>query len=142
VKSNSTKKEMEAVSKRYLPDDKLKGPVAKLFRGLLNKLQMNPYKWTRLLNDHLAWILTGYPEEDKRKQILTKTGNIRDAYFHSPKLTADKMLEGLSILQMDECTITLRVKDTKGNEYEVSETVKIKHAENSESYEEDPDDGE
>jgi len=142
VKSNNTKREMEAVSKRYLPDDKLKSPLAKLFRGLLNKLNMNPYKWTRLLNDHLAWILTGYPEEDKRKQILMKTGNIRDAYFHNPKLTADKLFEGLSILQMDECTITLKVKDVNGNEYEVSETVKIKHAENSEAYEQDAEDGE
>lgn len=131
MKLRNNKSEMEAISKRYLPDEKLKSPIAKLFRGLLNEMGMNPYKWARLLHDYLSWVVTSDKENERRAQILMKTGNIRDAYFHNPKLTADKLFEGLSILQMEECEITLKAKDSKGNVYEVKTVVPIKHARNS-----------
>lgn len=127
---------MEAVSKRYLPDNELRNPMAKLFRGLLNQMQMNPTKWTRFLHDYLTWVISGEKPDKHRSIALMKTGNIRDAYFHNPKLTADKLFEGLSILQIEECEIILRVKDSKGETYEVTEKVPIKHAHNTAEYEE------
>lgn len=142
MKLRNNKSEMESISKRYLPDEKLKSPIAKLFRGLLNKMSMNPYKWTRLLHDHLSWVVTSTNEGEKRSQILMKTGNIRDAFFHNPKLTADKLFEGLSILQMEECEITLTCKDAKGNVYTVTTVVPIKHAKNSDASEEESSDDE
>lgn len=123
---------MEALSKRYLPDSELRSPLAKLFRGLLNQMHMNPSKWTRLLSDYLRWVVTIDDEEKARQAILMKSGNIKDTYFHNPKLTADKFFEGLSILQMEECEITIKVKDAKGDVYIVTEKRIIKHAKNSE----------
>lgn len=136
MNQRKTKSEMVSLSKRYLPDEELRNPMAKLFRGLLNKLQMNPTKWTSLLHDYLSWVISGETLENRRKIALMKTGNIRDAFFHNPKLTADKLFEGLSILQIEECEIILRVKDRKGEVYEIIENVPIKHAKNTEVYEE------
>lgn len=124
------KNPMEAISKRYLNDEELRGPIAKLFRGLQKSMGMNPYKWTRYLLDYLAWVVSEPNEEKRKARILMKTGNIRDAYFHKPTLTADKLLEGLSILQMEECKITMEVRNAKGEVWVVEETVKIKHPKN------------
>lgn len=127
MEKKPTKSEMESLSKRYLPDEELTNPPARLFRGLLNQMKMNPYKWTRYLQDYLKWVIGTSDKEKARTDTLTKMGNIRDAYFHKPKLSADKLFEGLSIIQMEEYEITLKVTDSKGNVYEVTDKGKIKH---------------
>lgn len=122
---------METISKRYIPDEELIDPLSKLFRGLLNKMKMNPYKWTKFLNDHLDWVVTSKDPERARTERLVKTGNIRDAFFHKPRLSAAKLFEGLSITQMTEYTITLEVKNAQGETFVISESGAIKHAKNS-----------
>jgi len=122
---------METISKRYIPDEELIDPPAKLFRGLLNKMNMNPYKWTKFLNDYLDWVVTSKDPDKARTDRLTKTGNIRDAFFHKPRLSAAKLFEGLSVMQMAEYKITLEVKNAKGEVYVVTESGMIKHAKNS-----------
>jgi len=86
---------------------------------------MNPVRWGNYLRDYLDWVVTTPDREKARAERTTRTGNIKDTYFQKPSLTFGKLLEGLSILQMDSCEIIIRAKDKQGHVIEVSEEIRI-----------------
>ena len=131
-KKPSTKKEkalkasrLNSISHKYVEDEELRDTPARLFRKILNKMDMNPRKWGLYLRNYLEWIVTTKDPEKAKADRMTKQGNIKDTYFQKPTLSFNKLLEGLSILEMEECEIQLTVKDHAGNTYQVSETIKI-----------------
>lgn len=84
---------------------------------------MEPFKWGSYLTRYLDWVVTN-PDEDKaRLERQTRTGNIKDTYWQKPTLTFNKFLEGLSILEIEECTIDVTVKDIHGNIIRVSDVI-------------------
>jgi hypothetical protein len=114
------------ISQKFVPDDQLQDTPARLFRRLIvDKLQMNPRKWTNYLRDYLDWMVTTSDPLKAKADRITRAGNIKDTYFQKPTLTFNKFLEGLSILRMESCEIQVTVKDTEGNEYVVSEKIMI-----------------
>lgn len=117
--------QLSNVSKKYIEDEDLRDPPARLFRAILKKMDMNPILWGNYLRDYLDWIVTNPDREKARAERTTRTGNIKDTYFQKPSLTFGKLLEGLSIIQMDSCEIILRAKDKQGNVIEVSEEIRI-----------------
>lgn len=117
--------QMHNVSQRYVNDEELRDTPARLFRKILNKMEMNPRKWTMYLRDYLDWVVTTIDREKAKNERITRTGNIKDTYFQKPTLTFNKMLEGLSILKQDTCEIIIRVTDEDGNVIEVSEKLQI-----------------
>jgi hypothetical protein len=106
-------------------DDQLQDIPARLFRKLLKKMDMNPRKWVNYLRDYLDWVITTKDPDKAKADRITRTGNIKDTYFQKPTLTFNKLLEGVSILRMESCEITITVRDTEGNEYVVSEVTRI-----------------
>jgi len=117
--------QLRNVSKKYVEDADLRDPPARLYRAILNKLDMNPVRWGNYLRDYLDWVVTTPDREKARAERTTRTGNIKDTYFQKPSLTFGKLLEGLSILQMDSCEIIIRAKDKQGHVIEVSEEIRI-----------------
>lgn len=116
---------LSKISVKYVPDEQLEDPPARLFRRILQKLEMNPFKWNGYLGRYLDWIVTNPDPEKAKNERQTRTGNIRDTYFHKPNLTFGKLLEGLSILEFEECEIEITVKDVHGNIIRVSDKVRM-----------------
>lgn len=116
---------LDNISPRYVDDHELQDPPARMFRALLKKMKMEPYKWGEYLRAYLEWSVPGTDPERVRVERTTRAGNIKDTYFHKRNLTINKFLEGLSILQMDVCEITVRVVDKDGNEHIVTDIQKI-----------------
>jgi len=116
---------LDRISKKFVPDEKLEDPPARLFRRILNKLEMNPFKWSNYLGRYLDWIVTNPDPEKAKDERQTRTGNIRDTYFHKPNLSFGKFLEGLSILEIEECEIEVTAKDIHGNIIRVSDKIRM-----------------
>lgn len=116
---------LESITKKYVPDNELRDAPSRLFRQLLGKLQMNPFKWTNLLRAYLDWSITTQDRDKARAEAITRTGNIKDTYFHKNTLTMNKLIEGLSICQMQDCEIIIKTTDKNGVVHEVSEKFNI-----------------
>lgn len=116
---------MDSISAKYVEDDKLQDTPSRLFRRLINKLDMNPRKWQMYLRDYLDWVITTTDREKAKADRITRAGNIKDTYFQKPTLTFNKLLEGLSILRMKSCVITITVTDEEGNVYTVDEVIQV-----------------
>lgn len=116
---------LSSISPKYVEDEELMDTPSRLFRRILNKLNMDPHLWGSYLRDYLNWIVTTMDREKANEQRVTKAGNIKETYFHKNTLTFNKLLEGLSILRMESCEIIIKVKDADGNIIEVSETIRI-----------------
>lgn len=116
---------LESMTKKYVPDNELRDTPSRLFRQLLMKLGMNPFKWSNLLRAYLEWSITTQDREKARAEAITRAGNIKDTYFHKNTLTMNKFIEGLSIIQMRDCEVIIKVHDKDGNLYEVSEKFNI-----------------
>jgi hypothetical protein len=116
---------MDSISAKYVEDDKLQDTPSRLFRRLINKLDMNPRKWQMYLRDYLDWVITTTDREKAKADRITRAGNIKDTYFQKPTLTFNKLLEGLSILRMKSCVITITVTDEEGNVHTVEEVIQV-----------------
>jgi len=132
-KSNRTRKKanprhdsLERVSeKKFIPDDQLQDTPARLFRKLIKELGIGYFGWTKYLREYLEWIVTTEDEEKAKTERQTRAGNIRDTYFQKPTLSFNKLIEGVSILQFEECEVQLTLKDVNGNIVRVSDTIKL-----------------
>lgn len=116
---------LSSISHKYVEDHQLQDTPSRLYRGLLKKLEMNPRKWTQLLRDYLDYVVTTEDREKAKAERITRSGNIKDTYFQKPTLTFNKLLEGLSILRMKSCVITITVVDEEGNTQTVEEVIQI-----------------
>ena len=124
-KRKTPSQSMSNISPRYIEDNELRDTPARLFRKILNAMEMSPTKWSKLLRDYLTWSVTTKDREKAKNERIHQTGNIKGTYFQSATLTFNKLLAGLSILQMKECEIIIRVKDEEGNVIEVKETMRV-----------------
>ena len=117
---------LSSLTPKYVEDEELRDAPARLYRKILNKLEMNPRKWNSYLARYLDWCVPkDLPAKKAKAERITRTGNIKDTYFHKHYLTFNKLLEGLSILRMESCEIQLKVTDTDGKVYIVSESIRI-----------------
>ena len=116
---------LSSISPKYIEDHELEDSPAKLFRAILRKMEMNPFRWNSFLSRYLDWVVTNPDPEKAKVERQTRSGNIRDTYFHTPRLTFNKLLEGLSITEFEECHIELTVKDINGNIIRVSDSIKL-----------------
>lgn len=119
--------------KRYVPDEDLRDIPARLFRKIIQKHNINLSKWTCLLRDYLLWTIPNDDPEKVKSERSTAAGNIKSAYFMSPTLTFNKLIEGMSILKFVKCKVTLELTDGEGNVTEVSDTIKIRSPKNQEN---------
>lgn len=130
TKPSKERKELRAnklssISPKYVEDHQLEDSPAKLFRAILRKMEMNPFRWNNFLSRYLDWVVTNPDPEKAKVERQTRSGNIRDTYFHTPRLTFNKFLEGLSITEFEECQIDITVKDLNGNIIRVSDSIKL-----------------
>lgn len=116
---------MDSISQKYVRDDELQDSPARLYRAILNKLEMNPRKWANYLRDYLNYVVTTEDPQRAKIERVTRQGNIKDTYFQKKTLTFNKLLEGLSILRMRSCKITIEVIDEDGVPTVVSETIRV-----------------
>lgn len=116
---------LSSISPKYVEDHQLEDSPAKLFRAILNKMGMNPFRWNSYLSRYLDWVIDNPDPEKAKVERQTRSGNIRDTYFNTPRLTFNKFLEGLSITEFEECQIDITVKDLDGNIIRVSDHIKI-----------------
>lgn len=122
---------LNSISKKYVEDKDLRDTPARLYRAILNSIGMTPQRWNQFLRDYLNWTITTKDRERAKSDRTTAQGNIKDSYFQKHSLTFNKLLEGLAILQMDKCKITLEVTDKDGKVVTVSETIRIMNPANS-----------
>lgn len=117
--------QMDGISHKYVPDNQLHDAPARLFREILKKMSMNPRKWAAYLRDYLDYVVTTEDPNRAKIERVTRQGNIKDTYFQKHTLTFNKLLEGLSILRMQSCKITIAVVDENGEVFEVSENIRV-----------------
>lgn len=128
---------LSSISPKYVEDRELRDTPARLYRALLNKLGMQPHKWGIHLRRYLEYVVTTKDPEKAKAERITRTGNIKDTYFQKTTLTFNKLLEGISILGMEEVEIILRIKDSNGEIIEVSEVIQISSKERFQQSEEE-----
>lgn len=116
---------LDSISQKYVADDDLLDTPAILYRKIIKALQMNPRKWANYLREYLDWVVTTEDPIKAKSDRITRAGNIKDTYFQKKTLTFNKLLEGLSILQMRNCTIRLTIEDRDGNIHVVEESTQI-----------------
>lgn len=116
---------LDTLSQKWVKDEDLTDAPARLFRQILNKVVPTPHKWTQYLREYLEWIITTTDRDKAKSDRLTRSGNIKETYFQKPSLTFNKLLEGLSILQMESCEIIIKVKDKNGVEHVAIERMRI-----------------
>lgn len=116
---------------KYIPDEGLMDTPARLFRSIINRMEMNPFMWSKLLREHLEYAISMKDKEKEKQRRAHQMGNYRSVFFNNPTLTFNKLLEGLSILQVKKCKITIKVTFMDDTELEVSEESIIKNCKNS-----------
>lgn len=117
--------DLHKLTPKYIEDEDLRDPPARLFRRLLKAKEINLSKWNCLLKEHLNWEITTDNKERAKSERTTALGNIKTTYFMTPTLSFNKLLTGLSILKDAECELVIRVKGNNGEIIEVSEVIKI-----------------
>ena len=116
---------MNSISAKYVEDHELRDVPARLFRMICNKMEMNPTWWAKYMRNFLEYVVTTEDREKAKAERITRTGNAKDTFWQKPTLTFNKLLEGLSILRMKKCTITLTIEDEHGKTITVSDTIQI-----------------
>ncbi|CAG27274.1 hypothetical protein PPEV_gp180 [Pseudomonas phage EL] len=116
---------LESISHKFVRDEELRDPPARLFRAILNKVVPTPHKWKNYLRDYLEYVVTTRDPQRAKTERITRQGNIKATYFQSYTLTFQKLLEGLSILRMKSCRIIIEVVDEHGEILTVEETIRI-----------------
>jgi len=121
---NDRKKPAQYIkNKNYVPYEQLTDTLARKFREILDKLDINQAKWKTYLDDYLRDIHpddSGDAMEIKRARS-TALGNIQSTLFCSRTLSYNKFLMGLKILKISEAEVTIVLKKESGETTTVSE---------------------
>lgn len=124
-------KSLSDVIQKYVKDEDLLDTPSRLFRALQNRMGMNPVMWTKFLREYLEHAIVMKDKEKEKKARAHQAGNYKTVFFNNATLTFNKLLEGLSILQIKKCEFTLKVTLMDDSTIEVSETCTIKNCKNS-----------
>lgn len=116
---------------KYVKDEDLLDTPARLFRAVQNRMGMNPMMWTKMLREYLEHAVVMKDKEKEKKTRADQAGNFKTVFFNNPTLTFNKLLQGLSILQIKKCEFILRVTTMEDEVIEVGETCIIKNCKNS-----------
>lgn len=116
---------LDVVAKKYIKDEELRDTPARLYRAILHKLGMDDRLWRSYLRNYLDWVVTTVDPKRAKVERVTRQGNIKDTYFQRHTLSFYKLMEGLSILRMQSCKITLELVDENGEIIKVEETIRI-----------------
>lgn len=111
-------------NKNYIPTEQLTDTPARMFRKVMDKLNVNMAMWKSYMTDHLRFI---HPDNsgtsfEVKKARGTSLGNANSAYFFSKTLSFNKLIEGLKILKIRKVTIRLECELETGEKFEISET--------------------
>lgn len=115
--------------KNNLPDTgELRDMPSKLFRKILNSLNISMEKWVSYLNEHIKWEIPEDPKGWKvtKEKRSTASSNYMSTFFKKKTLTFNKLLTGLSILKVRKIKITIEIEDRDGEKHSVSEEYIVK----------------
>jgi hypothetical protein len=133
---NDRKKPAQYIkNKNYVPYEQLTDTLARKFREILDKLDINQAKWKTYLDDYLRDIHpddSGDAMEVKRARS-TALGNIQSTLFCSRTLSYNKFLMGLKILKISEAEVTIVLKKESGETTTVSERTILMRPQRGES---------
>lgn len=121
---NDRKKPAQYIkNKNYVPYEQLTDSLARKFREILDKLDINQAKWKTYLDDYLRDI---HPDDsgtaiDVKRARSTALGNIQSTLFCSRTLSYNKFLMGLKILKISEVDVDITIKKESGETTTVSE---------------------
>lgn len=110
-------------NKNFVPYEQLTDAPSRMFRQILEKLEINQAKWKTYLDDYLRWIHpdnSGPPIEVKRARS-TSLGNIQSTLFFSNSLSWNKFLMGLKILKITEADVNIIIATESGVTHNVNE---------------------
>lgn len=121
-------------NKNFIPFDQLTDTPSRIFRMVMDKLQVNGGKWRSLMGDHLRLL---HPDDsgpaiEVKKARGTTLGNANQAYFFNKALSFNKLIEGLKILKIRKVTIRFQCELENGEEFEVSEVTLLRSSRSSE----------
>lgn len=112
---------------------------SKLFRKILNVLNINNDKWVSYLNEHIKWEVPEDPKGFKvtKEKRSTAASNYISTFFKKKTLTFNKLLTGLSILKIRKIKVTIEIEDRDGKHHSVSEEYIVKSSKDYTVEEED-----
>lgn len=121
---NDKKKPAQYIkNKNFVPYEQLTDAPARLFREILEELDINNAKWKTYLDDYLRAM---HPDDsgpaiDVKRARSTALGNIQSTLFCSRTLSFNKFLMALKILKVSEADIGITIKRESGEVITVSE---------------------
>lgn len=131
---NEKKKNLQYVKNRnFVPYEQLTDTPSRLFRRILDELDINQAKWKTYLDDYLRSIHpdNSGPAMEVKRARSTALGNIQSTLFCSRTLSYNKFLMGLKILKVSETDVNITVKKESGEIKEVAEkTILLKQPRN------------
>lgn len=127
---NEKKKNLQYVKNRnFVTYEQLTDTPSRLFRRILDELDINQAKWKTYLDDYLRSIHpdNSGPAMEVKRARSTALGNIQSTLFCSRTLSYNKFLMGLKILKVSETDVNITVKKESGEIKTVSEkTILLK----------------
>lgn len=115
-------------NKNFVPYEQLTDTPSRLFRKIIEVLEINNAKWKTYLDDYLRWQHpedSGTPAEVKRNRS-TALGNLQSTLFYSKNLTWNKLLVALKICRITKIKISLEIETESGEQHTISETTLLR----------------
>lgn len=115
-------------NKNFIPYEQLTDTPSRLFRKIIDVLEINNAKWKTYLDDYLRWQHpedSGTPAEVKRNRS-TALGNLQSTLFYSKNLTWNKLLVALKICRITKIKISLEIETESGEQHTISETTLLR----------------
>lgn len=112
-------------NKNFVPYEQLTDVPSRLFRKIIEVLQINNAKWKTYLDDYLRWTHpddSGTPAEVKRNRS-TALGNLQSTLFYSKNLSWNKLLVGAKVARVSKITATFVIETESGEQHTITETT-------------------
>ncbi|EBY9763894.1 hypothetical protein D5W64_12345 [Salmonella enterica subsp. enterica serovar Saintpaul] len=115
-------------NKNFVPYEQLTDTPSRLFRKIIEVLDINNAKWKTYLDDYLRW---QHPDDsgpvaEVKRNRSTALGNLQSTLFYSKNLTWNKLLVALKICRITKIKISLEIETESGEQHTISETTLLR----------------
>lgn len=110
-------------NKNFVPYDQLTDVPSRLFRKMIEVLQVNNAKWKTYIDDYLRWTHPddSGPAAEVKRNRSTALGNLHSTLFCSKNLSWNKLLVGAKIARISKITATFTIETESGEIHTITE---------------------
>lgn len=115
-------------NKNFVPAEQLTDVPSRLFRKIVEVLNINNAKWKTYLDDYLRWQHPddSGPAAEVKRQRSTALGNLQSTLFYSKNLTWNKLLVALKICRVTKIRVIFEIETESGEQHTITETTVLR----------------